>query len=126
MKDIIPVFIGGVIGTALRVGADTVFSLLVPQAYLSVMWINLIGSFMLGALVAGLWTRAKTPRWIKNGIGTGVLGAFTTLSGVMMLTLTAGNPFMSMWIMAISLLTSLFAAWFGLWLGGLTVRKRAR
>lgn len=126
MKDIIPVFIGGVIGTALRIGADTVFSLMLPQAYLSVMWINLIGSFMLGALVAGLWTRAKTPGWIKSGIGTGVLGSFTTISGVMMLVLTAGNPLMSMWVMAISLLTSLFAAWFGLWLGGLTVRKRVR
>lgn len=126
MKDFIPVLIGGVIGTALRVGADTVFSLLVPQAYLSVLWINILGSFMLGALVAGLWTRAKTPSWIKTGIGTGVLGAFTTFSGVMMLIVTAGNALMSMWIMFISLLTSLAAAWFGLWLGGLTVRKRAR
>ena len=126
MKDFIPVLIGGVIGTALRVGADTVFSLLVGQAYLSVMWINIAGSFMLGALVAGLWTRAKTPSWIKTGIGTGVLGSFTTLSGVMMLVVTAGNALMSMWIMFISLLTSLIAAWFGLWLGGLTVRKRTR
>ena len=38
---------------------------------------------MLGWLAGGLWTRPSTPTWLKAGIGSGVIGSFTTLSAVM-------------------------------------------
>lgn len=126
IKDILAVIIGGALGTAMRVGADTVFSLVMPGNYTPIVVINAIGSFMLGALVAGLWNRKGVAHWVKSGIGVGLLGGFTTLSGIALLGLTTGNALATMWLIFSSLLTSLFAAWFGLWLGGLTVRKRAR
>lgn len=125
IKDIIAVLIGGAVGTAMRVGADTVFSLVMPGNFSAIMTINALGSFMLGALVAGLWSRAGVKHWVKSGIGTGLLGGFTTMSGIALLSLTTGNAFASMWLIGASLFTSLFAAWFGLCLGGLTTRKRA-
>jgi len=126
VKDIIAVLIGGVIGTAMRVGADTVFSLVMPGNFTAIMTINAVGSFMLGALVAGLWSRTSAKSWVKAGIGTGLLGSFTTLSGIALAGLTTGNAFVTMYLIFMALFTSLFAAWFGIWLGGLTVRKVTR
>ena len=122
-KDLIPVIIGGALGTALRILLDIILSLVFATFSLaSTMLINALGSFVLGFLVAGLWAKPKTPRWFKVGIGPGVLGGFTTFSGVMLQALLIQNPMMTAAFLALSIATSLFAAVLGIWLG--TPRKK--
>ncbi|BDU11508.1 putative fluoride ion transporter CrcB [Aurantimicrobium sp. INA4] len=122
-KDLIPVIIGGALGTALRILLDIILSLVFATFSLaSTMLINAVGSFALGFLVAGLWAKPKTPRWFKVGIGPGLLGGFTTFSGVMLQALLIQNPMMTAAFLALSIATSLFAAVLGIWLG--TPRKK--
>lgn len=122
-KDLLPVIIGGALGTALRILLDIILSLVFATFSLaSTMLINAVGSFALGFLVAGLWAKPKTPRWFKVGIGPGVLGGFTTFSGVMLQALLIQNPMMTAAFLALSIATSLFAAVLGIWLG--TPRKK--
>ena len=122
-KDLLPVIIGGALGTALRILLDIILSLVFATFSLAgTMLINAVGSFVLGFLVAGLWAKPKTPRWFKVGIGPGLLGGFTTFSGVMLQALLIQNPMMTAAFLALSIATSLFAAVLGIWLG--TPRKK--
>jgi fluoride exporter len=77
------VAVGGLIGTGLRLASGLAF----PQGDgafpLETLIVNLGGTFVLGWLVGGLWTRPTMPHWLKAGLGAGVLGSFTTLSSVM-------------------------------------------
>lgn len=66
---------GGALGTALRLGADT---LLGHGA--ATLVVNTVGCFVLAVLVARVW--ASVPRWLRAGLGAGLLGAFTTFSAV--------------------------------------------
>ena len=122
-KDLIPVILGGALGTALRILLDIILSLVFATFSLgSTMLINAVGSFALGFLVAGLWAKPKTPRWFKVGIGPGLLGGFTTFSGVMLQALLIQNPMMTAAFLALSIATSIFAAVLGMWFG--TPRKK--
>ncbi|WP_400997106.1 CrcB family protein [Agromyces sp. GXQ0307] len=83
MPPSLAVFLGGLVGTGLRLALDTVL----PHADDGFPWstfiANLVGTFVLGWLAGGLWTRPSTPGWLKAGVGSGVIGSFTTLSAVM-------------------------------------------
>ena len=117
-KDLLPVAIGGAIGTALRILLDIMLSLIFfTMSQVSIITINAIGSFLLGFLVAGLWTRPSTPQWMKLAVGPGVLGGFTTFSGIMLQALLVQNPWATAGYLALSIGTSLFAALLGIWLG---------
>lgn len=115
-KDIIPVIVGGAVGTALRIVLDIVLSLIFfSLSLVSIMTINAVGSFVLAFLVAGLWTRKSTPHWLKVFMGPGVLGAFTTFSGVMLQGLLIQNMWTTAGFLALSIGTSMFAALLGFW-----------
>lgn len=90
---ILAVAVGGLVGSLLHTGTTrTLLSLagaspagaldrpLADTAVLVV--VNLVGSFLLGMLTArsSRWNR---PTWLATGLGVGVLGSFTTLSGVL-------------------------------------------
>ena len=90
---ILAVAVGGLVGSLLHTGTTrTLLSLagaspagaldrpLADTAVLVV--VNLVGSFLLGMLTArsARWNR---PTWLATGLGVGVLGSFTTLSGVL-------------------------------------------
>jgi len=129
-KDLLPVAIGGAIGTALRILLDIMLSLIFfTMSLVSILVINALGSFLLGFLVAGLWTRPKTPHWMKLAVGPGVLGGFTTFSGVMLQALFIQDPWTTAGYLALSIGTSLFAALLGIWVGTpfakKTITKRA-
>jgi CrcB protein len=142
---VISVFVGGLVGTALRLGLDTVLphtlggSLVgrvagssgyvalaeVTVAGASISWstvaVNLVGSLVLGYLVARLWRLPSTPTWLKVGLGTGLLGSFTTFSAVAVNAVDAlslGNLGVAAAALALSLVGGLAAAWLGLVLGG--------
>lgn len=80
------------LGTGARLAIDLAFTAEVFPWHTLV--INVVGSFVLGALVGTLW--ATTPSWLKAGLGVGLLGSFTTFSAVMVsaVSLSAANEWM--------------------------------
>lgn len=81
---------GGAVGTLLRALAEAAL----PAAGglpVGTFAVNLLGAFLLGALVEGLARRgpdAGVRRLLRLGIGTGVLGGFTTYSTLAVETAT--------------------------------------
>ncbi len=115
---LLAVVLGGVLGTGLRLLIDAVL----PHGDAGFPWstllINVVGSFALAFLVARVWPAA--PSWLRGGLGTGLLGSFTTFSAliVSLLTLTqAGMPLLALLYLLVSLAGGLAAALLGLRLG---------
>lgn len=82
MPVMLAVGLGGALGALLRFQmvlalkrADTLF----PWGTLLV---NVLGSFLIGALWAWFLSRPDTPEWLRVGLMTGLLGGYTTLSAV--------------------------------------------
>jgi fluoride exporter len=71
------VIIGGVMGGTLRYALG--FIPLSDTFPLDTLAVNLIGSFVLGVFY-GIADLAGLKAWLRTGIGTGVVGAFTTFS----------------------------------------------
>ncbi|MCU1474674.1 CrcB family protein [Amnibacterium sp.] len=82
--EVLAVFAGGTVGTALR----ALVGLLVPPlgaVPVSTIGINVVGAFALGTLLAALAGRgpdAGRRRRTRLLLGTGVLGGFTTFSAL--------------------------------------------
>ncbi len=81
VKPVVAVFVGGLAGSAARIGISLV------EGQMDNFWwpyptllVNVIGSFVLGYLVARRMSSA--PSWMRLGATTGFLGAFTTLSAI--------------------------------------------
>lgn len=137
--------VGGLVGSLLHTGTTRVLLSLVgtspaegldrPLADTAVLVVvNLVGSFLLGMLTArsARWNR---PTWLATGLGVGVLGSFTTLSGVLVVwtvllphgdvTDPAGELIIfgtAVLVLAMQGLSGSAAALGGLYLGG--VRER--
>jgi CrcB protein len=112
---ILAVVVGGLIGTALRISADTVLRHGDGGFPWSTLLVNLAGSFVLGLLVSRVWPTA--PAWLRAGLGAGLLGSFTTFSAVVvsLFTLTrAGMPGVAGLYLVVSLVAGLAAAALGL------------
>ncbi len=115
---LVAVLLGGLLGTGLRLLIDTVL----PHGDAGFPWssllVNVVGSFVLALLVARVWPSA--PAWLRAGLGTGLIGSFTTFSAliVSLLTLTrAGMPLLALVYLLVSLAGGLAAALLGLRLG---------
>lgn len=115
---LLAVLIGGAVGTALRLGIDA----LLPHPDDAFPWvtlgINVLGAFVLGALVSSAWDRA--PAWLRAGLGPGLLGSFTTFSAlaISLVTLAAEDEWMlAAGYLAASIVLGLIAAALGLRLG---------
>jgi CrcB protein len=77
------ILLGATVGTAVRSALESAW----PAAPGAWPWttfvINLVGSFVLGALLELLSASRLTPAWqrgLRLGLGTGLLGGFTTYS----------------------------------------------
>jgi CrcB protein len=120
------VAVGGLIGTGLRLGFDLAFPHADGEFPIETLIVNLAGAFALGWLVGGLWTRPTMPIWLKAGIGSGVIGSFTTLSAVMaaLLVLTRDDE---LWLAAgylgLSVVGGLALAAAGLRIGSLIAHR---
>lgn len=89
---ILAVAVGGLVGSLLHLAATRGLLTLVgslaegldrPPADTAVLAaVNLVGSFLLGVLT-GSTSRQNRPTWLTTGLGVGLLGSFTTLSGVL-------------------------------------------
>lgn len=114
---LVAVVLGGILGTGLRLTLD---ALVVPDSAFpwATLLINVLGSFVLGFVVARVWPSA--PAWLRAGLGTGLLGSFTTFSAVIiaLLTLTAaGMTLLAVVYLLVSLVIGFAAALLGLRLG---------
>ena len=81
LKSVLVVFVGGLVGSAARIGITLVAGQIDDYWWpYPTLVINLVGSFALGYLVArGM---PSLPAWMRLGVTTGFLGAFTTLSAI--------------------------------------------
>ena len=114
---LVAVVLGGLLGTGLRLAID---ELVVPDSAFpwATLLINVAGSLALGFLVARVWPSA--PAWLRAGLGTGLLGSFTTFSAVIvaLLTLTAaGMTVLAVVYLLASLVLGFAAALLGIRLG---------
>jgi CrcB protein len=116
MAEVGAVFLGGALGTGARYGLDTLTLSITGVTFLGVMLINMVGAFTLGLLTGSHGYRSRVPNWMRAGLSVGVLGGFTTLSGVMLQSLFVGNLLSTLAFVFVSLLSSLLAAGLGLWL----------
>ena len=109
------VAIGGMLGVLARYGVGR--ATLHHEALLwSTVAINVVGSFLLGLLVAGHWF----DRDMREGLGVGFLGGFTTFSTFSVqavLEVDAGEPARALVYVLTSVLGGLLAATAGYALG---------
>ena len=120
MRALLAVALGGLIGTGLRLACDLAFPHADGDFPVETLIVNLLGTFALGWLVGGLWTRPGIPGWLKAGLGSGVIGSFTTLSAVMaaLLVLTShGQAWLATLYLLVSVVGGLVLAAAGLKLG---------
>ena len=120
------VAVGGLIGTGLRLACDLAFPHGDGDFPVETLLVNLVGAFVLGWLVGGLWTRPTTPTWFKAGLGSGVIGSFTTLSAVMasLIVLTgAGEAWLAALYLLVSVVGGLALAAAGLRIGSLIAHR---
>ena len=118
MRPVLAVALGALVGTALRLGLDT----LIPHADdgfpTSTLIINVLGSFVLGLLVARVWPVSSTV--VKAALGPGLIGTFTTFSAfaVSLVSLVEhGEVLVAGVYVLVTLLGGYSAAWAGLRLG---------
>lgn len=109
------VAIGGTLGVLARFGIGRL-TLHHEQLLWSTVGINIVGSFLLGLLVAEDWFG----RDLREGIGVGFLGGFTTFSTFSVqaiLEVDAGEPGRALAYVAVSVVGGLLAATAGYALG---------
>jgi CrcB protein len=118
VKTVLAVLLGGAVGTGARLAVD----LLLPHGGtdlpIGTFFINLVGSFALGVLVARVWPVA--PEWLRAGLGPGLLGSFTTFSALAVSAVeltTDGAGVTAIVYVAASLVGGIAAAALGIRLG---------
>src|SRR4051794_30339646 len=87
-RSLVAVAVGGFCGAALRVGLGLWF----PEGTgfpATTLLINVAGTATLGALTSYWQVSHRGGGWLRAGIGTGFLGAFTTFSALVLFTLGA-------------------------------------
>ena len=120
------VAVGGLVGTGLRLACDLAFPHADGELPVETLVVNLVGAFALGWLAGGLWTRPTTPMWLKAGLGSGLIGSFTTLSAVMasLIALTGvGQPWLAALYLLASVVGGLGLAAAGLRIGSLIAHR---
>jgi CrcB protein len=124
IRDLAAVAVGGALGTGLRFALDLAFATDDGLFPLSTLIANILGSFVLALVVAHLW--ARSPLWVRAGLGAGLLGSFTTFSAVAVAVVQLADA--DQWMLALiylaaTMVLGLAAAALGLRLG---LARRAR
>jgi CrcB protein len=120
-REFVAVGTGAVLGTGARITLDAV----IPHTDTSFPWstliINVVGSFALGALVSTLWRRRDLPNWLRAGLGTGLIGSFTTFSALIVSLIAEGvhgEWMLALAYLVVTVLLGFAAAVAGIALGG--------
>ncbi len=106
------------LGTGLRFAIDVALPHASDGFPVATVLINTTGALVLGLMVGWLWPRVST--WLRAGLGTGLLGSFTTFSAIAVSVVGLGNA--GQWAgaalyLTLTLALGLTAAWGGLALG---------
>lgn len=80
MREVLAVALGGAIGAVLRYGVGVGMGRLLSGFPWHTMIVNLLGSFLIGVLMAFSIDKGAVPGDWRLFLGTGVLGGFTTFS----------------------------------------------
>lgn len=114
---------GGAAGTSVRWWLESLFAPPAESWPWVTFWINVSGSLLLGVLLGSLATIGPDAGWRRGarlGLGTGVMGGYTTYSTFAVETLAlvqAGTWWLAACYAGASVLTGFLAALAGLWLG---------
>lgn len=122
------VFAGGACGTAIRSLLEDAFARPTPSWPWTTFGINVIGAFVLGLLLEALVRSGADTgrrRLVRLGMGTGVLGGFTTYSTFMVETTKLAWP-QAVSYVAGSVVLGAVAAWAGIRCATAAIRGAAR
>ncbi len=111
---------GGAIGTVARHLANVGFGRWLGAGFpWSTLFVNVVGGFLMGALIEALALRFDGSIELRTFLATGILGGFTTFSAFSMdavLMLQRGETAMAALYIGASVLLSILALLAGLWL----------
>jgi CrcB protein len=110
---LLAVALGGALGTLARVGADSAAADVAQGAQLSTLVVNVMGALALGFITGHGLPRLKGA--LHEGITIGVLGSYTTMSGVSVIVVSL--PSIGVAYVLITLALGLALAWAGYLLG---------
>ena len=80
MINIFWVATGGALGASLRFVSSSFFNLFFPNLPIGTLFVNVLGSFIIGLLINTLEMRSSSEVFIKYFLIIGVLGSYTTFS----------------------------------------------
>ena len=117
---LIAVAAGGMVGATARWSISIAWPVSLDEFPTTTLAINLLGSFLLGLVVAGLLERRPPAPVTHTFLGTGLLGAFTTFSTLTVeavVLVDAGQVWRAGVYLAVSLVAGVAVAASGLALG---------
>jgi len=124
---------GGAVGGLARVGVGRLLPAEPGQWPVGTLLVNLSGCLLLGGLLAALTSRryavGRASRWLRPFLGVGVLGGYTTFSGVSVETsqlLLAGQPMRALLYLTGTALAAVLAVWLGAAIARRAVSPRPR
>lgn len=122
--------LGGAVGTAVRFAVEEAVSAGANGWPWATFLINTSGALILAALLEALSLTGQDDGWrrqVRLGVGTGVLGGYTTYSSFMVETALLGGVgqyLVAFSYAAVSILLGLLAAWIGM--AGVAALHRSR
>ena len=107
---------GGAVGAVLRYLTSNFYKFYFPNFPIGTLFINFIGSFLIGILASNLESRGTSYIFIKYFLIIGILGSFTTFSTFSLETIQLVNDkklFLSLVYILLSISLCIFGAFFG-------------
>ena len=80
MNNLILIAAGGAIGSSLRYFSSILFKFIYPNLPLGTLFVNILGSFLIGILMSYLEKNSFSENFIRYFIIIGLLGSYTTFS----------------------------------------------
>ncbi len=116
MIQLIYVASGGAVGAVLRYLTSNFYKFYFPNFPIGTLFINFIGSFLIGILASNLESRGTSYIFIKYFLIIGILGSFTTFSTFSLETIQLVNDkklFLSLVYIFLSISLCILGAFFG-------------
>ena len=116
MIKLIYVASGGAVGAVLRYFTSNFYKFYFPNFPIGTLFINFIGSFLIGILASNLESRGTSYIFIKYFLIIGILGSFTTFSTFSLETIQLVNDkklFLSLVYIFLSISLCILGAFFG-------------
>ena len=116
MINLIYVASGGAVGAVLRYLTSNFYRFYFHNFPIGTLFINFIGSFLIGILASNLESRGTSYIFIKYFLIIGILGSFTTFSTFSLETIQLVNDkklFLSLVYILLSISLCIFGAFFG-------------